>query len=64
MELAFPMDDFGWSHPLVLGREGLTYENVKASLTGILLERKDTDQIEEVMNNFRDITETVYGTEK
>ena len=64
MELAFPMDDFGWSHPLVLRREGLTYENVRTILTGILLEKKDTDQIPEVMNGFRDITDAVYGTEE
>jgi hypothetical protein len=64
MELAFPMDDFGWSHPLILRREGLTYENVRTILTGILLEKKDTDQIPEVMNGFRDITDAVYGTEE
>ena len=64
MELAFPMDDFGWSHPLVLRREDLTYENVRTILTGILLEKKDTDQIPEVMNGFRDITDAVYGTEE
>ncbi len=62
--LTFPMDDFGWTHPLLLACEGLPYEELSEILRGICLEGKDTDSIPVIMNHFRDITSTVYEKDK
>ena len=59
--LCFPMDDFGWSHPLLLAAEGLKYEDVEMLVTEICVNRTGTEHIELVMNEFRDVTARVYG---
>ena len=61
VELTFPMDDFGWTHPLVLGCESLSYDDIKGILIGILIEGKDTGEIQTIMERFKDITEMLYG---
>ena len=45
MELSFPMDDFGWSHPLVLARSEMSYEEVESVITGVLLNGLSTEEI-------------------
>ena len=55
------MDDFGWSHPLLLGAEGLKYEDVEMLVTEICVNQTETDQIELIMKGFHDMTEQVYG---
>ena len=61
MELIFPMDDFGWEHPLVLAADGIDFEGVKRILTEILMNQKDTEDIDLVLYSFRDVTTEVYG---
>ena len=61
MELIFPMDDFGWEHPLVLAADGIDFEGVKRILTEILMNQKDTEDIDLVSYSFRDVTTEVYG---
>ena len=63
MELSFPMDDFGWSHRLVLARSEMSYEEVESVITGVLLNGLSTEEIPVVMEGFRDITDDVYGGE-
>ena len=58
---SFPMDEYGWSHPLMLAAEGLKYEDVVMLMTEICVNQTDTDSIELVMSSFRDVTEQVYG---
>jgi len=60
MELIFPMDDFGWKHPLVLAAEGMSYDNVKGILTEILINQTDTRNIGLITEHFRDITSQVF----
>ncbi len=60
LELTFPMNDFGWSHPLVLAGDGLEYEDIESVLNGILLERKSTEEIPVVMESLKDVTESVF----
>ena len=61
---SFPMDDFGWSHPLVLGAEGLEYEDVEMLITEICVNQTETEKIDLVMHEFRDVTGQVYGDER
>ena len=58
---SFPMDDFGWSHPLVLAAEGLEYEDVEMLVREICVNQTDTESIELFMHEFRDVTGQVYG---
>lgn len=58
--LAFPMDDFGWTHPLLLAAEGLAYEDVEMLITEICVKQTSTENFELVMNDFRDVTGQVY----
>ena len=61
LELSVPMDDFDWTHPLVLAAGGLTFQEVESVLDGVLLEGKSTDEIPVIMEKMRNITSTVYG---
>ncbi len=63
LEFVFPMDDFGWDHPLVLARGGFSFEDIKSVLDGVLLEGTSTEEIPAVMK-LKDITSTVYGDER
>ncbi len=60
MVLYFPMEDFGWSHPLLLASDGLALEDVEKILKGICLDGKETGDMDE-LNSFRDVTYLVYG---
>lgn len=61
VELSFPMDEFGWSHPLVLAADGMDYRSVKQILTEICMNQTSTEHIPAVIENFRDITSQVYS---
>ncbi len=61
LELSFPMDDFGWSHPLILASDGLGYKDIESVLNGILLDGKSTEEIPFVMESLKDVTKTVFG---
>ena len=63
MVLAIPMEDYGWSHPLVLAAGGLAYGEVESVLEGVLLAGKSTDEIPVIMEKMKDITSTVYRCE-
>ena len=53
LELRFLMDDFGWSHPLVLAGDGLRYEDVESVLNGLLLEGKSSEDIPVLLESLR-----------
>ena len=57
----YPMEEFGWSHPLLLGAVGLEYKDVEMLVTEICVNQTETEKIELVMNEFRDMTSQVYG---
>ncbi len=63
MGLSFPMDEIGWSHPLVLAAEGLEYEDVEMLVTEICVNQTDTMEIELIMTDYRNVTSEVYGKE-
>ena len=58
--MCYPMEEFGWSHPLLLGGEGLRYEDVEMLVTEICVNQTGTENIEIVMNDFRDMTAQVF----
>ncbi len=59
--LSFPMDEIGWPHPLVLAAEGLEYDDVEMLVTEICVNQTGTENIELIMNDFRDVTSEVDG---
>ena len=59
--LVFPMEDFGWPHPLLLCGDGLTYEELREILRGICLEGRGTESFPVVMNEFRNVTDVAFG---
>ena len=64
MELCFPMDGFGWNHPMVLASEGLEYKDVKAILTEICLNQTETGDIPLIVERFKDVTAIVFPEDK
>ena len=50
-----------WTHPLLLGAAGLEYKDVEMLVTEICVNQTETEKIELVMNEFRDMTSQVYG---
>ena len=58
--LTFPMDDFGWPHPLVLCGDGLTYEELREILRGICLEGRGTESFPVIMNEFRNVKDAAF----
>ena len=61
--LTFPMNDFGWTHPLLLAAEGLPYEDVEMMIKEICMKQMETGDIELINKRFRDVTGEVYGDE-
>ncbi len=61
IELSFPMDEFGWTHQLVLAADGMEYKDVKQILTEICMNQISTEGIPAVIENFRDITSQLYS---
>ena len=59
MVLRFPMEDFGWCHPLLLSGNKLALEDVEKILNAICLECKGTQDID-ALNPFRNITRLLY----
>ena len=57
----YPMEEFGWKHPLLLGAVGLEYKDVEMLVTEICVNQTETEKIDLVMNEFRDYTTQVYG---
>ena len=64
MELCFPMDGFGWNHPMVLASEDLEYKDVKAILTEICLNQTETGDIPLIVERFKDVTAIVFPEDK
>ena len=58
------MEEFGWSHPCLLGAVGLEYKDVEMLVTEICVNQTETEKIDLVMNEFRDYTAQVYGDDK
>ena len=58
MELSYDMDDFGWSHPLILANDHLSREEAEEVLVSIL--RECTDQIEIINSGFGEISSTLF----
>ncbi len=63
MELGFPMGDFGRTHPLMLERNGMSFDDVKLFLSEICLKQKSTEDIPELMEQFVDISSRVFPEE-
>ena len=61
--LSFPMEEFDWDHPLVLAAENLSREQVEEVLRGICGERKSTEEIPIVMEELKDVTNLIYGSD-
>ena len=59
--LSYPMDDYGWEHPLLLAAENLPIEEVNEVIQGICAEEKSTGDIPVVMEKLKDVTAMVYG---
>jgi len=59
--MGFPMDDFGWPHPLILAAEDLSVEEVEQVIQAICGEGKSTEEIPVVMEKLKDITKQVFG---
>ena len=59
MELCYPMDDFGWDHPLLLAHDHLSEEDAACVLIAIL--DACTDNVPVIQKEFRDVTGWVYG---
>ena len=60
MKMIFSMEDFGWTHPLILGTDGLSFEDVKLILTEICLNQRASKEIDIVVHGFQDITAQIY----
>ena len=60
MELNYPMDDFGWEHPLLLANDHVSFENTVSILWEILVKETETGDIQSVNKSFRNITEDIY----
>lgn len=58
MELNYPMNDFEWSHPLLLANDNLTIEEAVDVLWFLLVE--GTDEIEIITNHFHEISSMIY----
>ena len=58
MELSYPMDDFEWTHPLLLANYNLTIEEAADVLWFLLVE--GTDEIEIITNHFHEISSRIY----
>ena len=63
MRLSLPMDDYGWKHPLILGKDGMSCSEVKEILTEICVKQTSTMEITAIEDSFRDITTEVFGDE-
>ena len=60
MVLVFPMDDFGWRHPLLLAGENLSYDEAADILHGICIEGKDTGAFTLITDHFKNATDKVW----
>lgn len=58
MELSYPMDDFEWTHPLLLANDNLTIKEAADVLWFLLVE--GTDEIEIITNHFHEISSRIY----
>ena len=61
MELSYSMDNWEWSHPLILANDHLDGDEAASVLTSIFHEC--TDQIPIVANSFGEISSKVYPEE-
>ena len=58
--LSFLMEDFGWSHPLLLAAEDLSVEDVLDVVSKVCGEGMSTGDITVVMERLKDVTSKVY----
>lgn len=59
--MSFPMDDYGWPHPLILAAEDLSVEEVEQVIQAICGEGKSTEEIPVVMERLKDVSKQVFG---
>ena len=59
LEIVYPMDIFGWEHPLILANDSLTAEEAEEVLLSLLVD--GTDQTEIIINHFHEISSSIYG---
>lgn len=58
LEITYPMDDFGWDHPLILANDSLTLAEAEEVLRSLLVD--GTDQTEIITNHFHEISSSIY----
>ena len=58
LAITYPMDDFGWEHPLILANDALTAGEAEEVLRSILVD--GTDQTEIITNSFHEVSSTIY----
>ena len=58
LDITYPMDDFGWEHPLILANDGLTAAEAEEVLRSILVD--ENDQIEIIINHFHEVSSSIY----
>lgn len=63
-ELNFPMDDFEWDHPLLLARDGLSFDEVANLLWLITVCEMDTDDISLVYYHFKQVSTVIFNGNK
>ena len=59
--LSFSMEDFGWTHPLLLAGEYLSVEDVLDVVSKVCGEGMSTGDIPVVMKKLKDVTTMVFG---
>ncbi len=59
LEIVYPMDIYGWEHPLILANDSLTAEEAEEVLRSLLVD--GTDQTEIITNHFHEISSSIYG---
>ena len=59
--LSFPMEDFGWTHPLLLAAEDLSVEDVLDVVSKVCGEEMSTGDIPAVTEKLKDVTANVFG---
>ena len=58
LEILYPMDAYGWDHPLILANDSLTAEEAEGVLRSLLVD--GTDQTEIITNHFHEISSSIY----
>jgi len=59
LDITYPMDEFGWEHPLILADDRLTAAEAEEVLRSILVD--ENDQTDIIMKRFRQVSGFIYG---